>query len=98
MRQRDSVKPAPGTHSPMNTTLTTFDQLAQDLAKASKKQYLGTDARFEYTRAQKKKILEQRPSPSNYQTTIEWKGKGVSPKKTTWDSLIWHGHSSSVYH
>lgn len=82
----------------MNTTLTTFDQLAQELAKPTKKHYLGTDARFEYTREQKKKILEQRPSPSNYKTTLEWKGKDVSPKKTLWNDLIWRGHSSSVYH
>ncbi len=98
MKQRESIKPAPGTHSPMNTTFTTFDQLKTELSKPSKKHYLGTDARFEYTREQKKKITEQRPAPSNYQTTIEWKGKDVSPKKTIWSDLVWRGHSSSVYH
>lgn len=45
-KQRDAVKPAPGTHSPMNTTLTTFDQLAIELSKSTKRQYLGSDARF----------------------------------------------------
>ena len=44
--KRDLIKPAPGTHSPMNTTLTTFDQLSNEFAKPTKKHYLGTDAKF----------------------------------------------------
>jgi phosphopantetheine adenylyltransferase len=54
----------------MNTTLTTFDQLAVELSKPTKKNYFGSDARFEYTRQVKKKIEEKRPSPVNYLTTI----------------------------
>lgn len=96
--QRDAIKPAPGTHSPMNTTLNTFEQLSIEKEKPSKKNHFGLDSRFEYTREIKKKIIEKRPDPSSYQTAIEWKGKDVSPKKTTWTDLVWKGHSSSIYH
>lgn len=83
--KRDEVKPAPGTHSPMNTTLVTFDQLATEFKKSTKVNYMGKDAKFEYTRESKKKIVEKRPDPSSYKTMIEWKGKDVSPKKTSWN-------------
>jgi hypothetical protein len=96
--KRDEIKPAPGTHSPMNTTLTTFDQLATEFKKPTKVNYLGKDAKFEYTRENKKKIVEKRPDPSSYTTTMEWKGKDVSPKKTSWSELVWKGHSQSIYH
>lgn len=96
--KRDSVKPAPGTHSPMNTTLTTFDQLATEYTKPTKKHYLGTDAKFEYTRENKKKIVEKRPDPSSYTTTFEWRSKEISPKKTIWNDLVWKGSTHSVYH
>jgi len=33
-----------------------------------------------------------------YQTMIDWKGKEDSPKKQTWNDLVWKGHSHSVYH
>ena len=39
-------KPAPGTHSPMNTTLTTFDKLQKDFSKPYKVHVEGSDARF----------------------------------------------------
>jgi hypothetical protein len=96
--QRDSVKPASGTYSPMNVTLTTFDRLANETAKPTKKQYFGSDARFEYTRQNKKKIVEKRPDPSSYATTVDWKGKDVSPKKQLWTELVWRGQTHGVYH
>ena len=74
----------------MNTTLTTFEQLATELEKPCKQKLFGTDAKFEYTRESKKKSIEKRPAPSSYSTTIEWKGKDVSPKKTIWNDL---GHN-----
>lgn len=96
--KRDEVKPAPGTHSPMNTTLSTFDQLATEFKKPTKVHFLGTDAKFEYNRESKKKNIEKRPDPSSYTTTFEWKGKDVSPKKTSWNEMVWKGQSHSVYH
>lgn len=59
----------------MNTTLSTFDQLAVDNKKPSKKLYFGSDTRFEYTRPNKKKIVEKRPAPSEYNTLYEWRSK-----------------------
>lgn len=55
--QRESSRPAPGTHSPLNTTLNTFDQLSIEKDKSSKKNHFGLDARFEYTRPIKKKVF-----------------------------------------
>lgn len=96
--KKQLAKPAPGTHSPLNTTLETFDQLADEYKKPSKRHLFGTDAKFEYTRDSKKKIVEKRPAPSSYTTTFEWRGKDLSPKKDLWNEKIWKGHSSSVYH
>lgn len=96
--KRDSIKPAPGTHSPLNITLSTFERFEKEHEKPSKKHNFGLDARFEYTRPNKKKIIETRPAPSTYRTTMEWKGKDVSPKKQLWDTMIWKGRSTSVYH
>jgi len=96
--KRDSVKPAPGTHNPMNVTLDTFDKIEKNNKAESKVQHFGLDSKFEYTRAQKKKIVEKRPDPSSYRTTFEWKGKDISPKKTMWETNIYKGPSSSVYH
>ena len=73
----------------MNTTLSTFDQIAEELKKPSKKKCFGSDARFEYTRAQKKKIVEKRPAPSAYNTMTEWRSKEMSPKKTLWNDMVW---------
>jgi hypothetical protein len=42
--------PAPGTHSPMNMTISTFDRITIENSKPSKKQYFGSDAKFEYMR------------------------------------------------
>jgi hypothetical protein len=68
--KRDSVKPAPGTHSPMNVTLDTFEKLQKDLERPSKVHHFGLDSKFEYTRQQKKKVVEKRPDPSSYRTTL----------------------------
>jgi hypothetical protein len=98
LSQRNSAKPAPGTHSPMNMTLNTFERLEKEHERPSKIHHFGMDSRFDYTRPSKKKIVEKRPDPSSYKTTIEWKGKDVSPKKQLWDTMIWKGRSTSVYH
>ena len=98
LKKRDAIKPAPGTHSPMNTTLHTFDQLSKELDKSTKVKNFGGDARFEYTRENKKKIIETRPAPSSYRTLYDWKGKDVSPKKTIWNDQVWKGKSFSIYH
>ena len=54
----------------MNTTLGTFDQISEDHKKPDKRRHFGGDSRFEYTRTQKKKIVEKRPSPSAYNTML----------------------------
>lgn len=43
-------------------------------------------------------MIEKRPDPSSYATAFEWKGKDVSPKKTSWNDMVWKGQSQSVYH
>jgi len=55
--KRENIKPASGTYSPMNVTISTFDRLANEALKPNKKQLFGCDARFEYTRENKKKIV-----------------------------------------
>jgi hypothetical protein len=69
----------------MNTSLRTFDQLAIEMSNHSKKKCFGTDAKFEYTRENKKKIIEERPDPVAHSMLYEWKGKSVSPKKIQWN-------------
>jgi hypothetical protein len=41
----------------MNVTISTFDRLANESLKPNKKHLFGNDARFEYTRENKKKIV-----------------------------------------
>jgi len=53
--KRENIKPASGTYSPMNVTISTFDRLANEALKPNKKQLFGCDARFEYTRKIKRK-------------------------------------------
>lgn len=56
-QKRDSNIPAPGTYSPLNATFTTFEHLEKKQKKSKEKLVgFGTDARFEYTRPDKKKI------------------------------------------
>lgn len=45
----------------------------------------GTDARFQYTRPDKKKIKQKRPDPISYKTTYEWRVKKGSPKFKPWN-------------
>ena len=66
----------------MNLTFTTFDSIKHSPKKEKEVQKgFGTDAKFTYTRIDKKKIKEERPSPNSYNTIIPWKGKKESPTK-----------------
>jgi hypothetical protein len=82
----------------MSSSFITFDQLAVLYSKPSKRNFFGKDAKFEYTRDKKKVIVEKRPDPSVHSVVLEWKGKGVSPKKPILSELVTKGHSQSVYH
>jgi hypothetical protein len=82
----------------MNAGVRTFERFATEAAKPSKKKMFGCDARFEYTRENKKTVVEKRPDPSSYETIINWKGKNVSPKKQFWTEMVWKGQPLSVYH
>jgi hypothetical protein len=81
LRKRHSVEPAPGTHTPIPLGYTTFDRImTADLARKKRNDKssvhgFGLDSKFEYTRPSKKKIIETRPAPSNYNMVLEWKGK-----------------------
>lgn len=44
--KRDSKIPGPATHSPMNISIVTFDQLAIRFEQPTKKRCFGTDAKF----------------------------------------------------
>jgi hypothetical protein len=74
--KRKSVEPAPGTHTPIPAGYTTFDRImTADMAKRKKKDKsvfhgFGSDAKFEYTRPSKKKIIEERPAPCNYNMVL----------------------------
>ena len=63
-----------------------------------KKNYFGSDSRFEYTRPQKKKIKEIRPSPASYDLRMLWRGKNET-KKRDWSETIWKGtlSKSTIY-
>ena len=53
----------------MNATFTTFEHIEKKANKSNEKiKGFGTDARFEYTRPEKKKIVEKRPDPISYNT------------------------------
>lgn len=81
--KRRSVQPAPGTHTPIPVDCTTFDRIrtADEVQRKKKDKSVfngfGSDARFEYTRESKKKIMEERPAPCNYNLVLEWKGKNM---------------------
>lgn len=65
MKKRHSVEPAPGTHTPIPCDCITFDRIrtadeSRQRKKDDKKTVFngfGSDAKFEYTRASKKKII-----------------------------------------
>ena len=91
--------PGSSTYSPLDQSFRTFDHLNNSPKKSlEKKNCFGSDARFPYVRPPKKVIVEKRPDPISYTTTITWRGKKDSPKKRTWNECIWKGSSSSVYH
>ena len=46
LKKRDSVKPAPGSHNPMNMTLNTFETIQKLQEKPSKVHHFGLDAKF----------------------------------------------------
>lgn len=106
MLKRKSVEPAPGTHTPIPADCFTFDRIwtaeeAKRKKKSDKKSVFngfGSDSRFPYTRANKKKIIEQRPPPSAYNLVLEWKGKNMDIKKDNWIRSRSYGPSKSVYH
>ena len=67
---------------------------------ATKKPFHGfgsSDAKFIYGRTSKSKG-ETRPDPCNYNTMIEWKGKGLDAKKNNWVRCLSAGPSRTVYH
>jgi hypothetical protein len=58
----------------------------------------GSDAKFEYTRPSKKKIIEERPAPCAHNLVLEWKGKNMEVKSNNWIRSRSTGFSQSVYH
>lgn len=64
IQKRRSVEPAPGTHTPIPVEVNTFDRImtTQTLKRKKKGKEVfngfGSDAKFEYTRPAKKKIIE----------------------------------------
>lgn len=55
-----------------------------------------SDSKFDYQRDHKSKG-EQKPDPCNYNTMIEWKGKGQDAKKNNWVRCLSAGPSRRVY-
>ena len=83
----------------MNCTFATFDSISQSPKNKEKKvDYFGNDARFEYTRPDKKKIKEIRPSPNMYNTIMDWKGKKSPKNSKGWYDSVSKGFATlSVY-
>ena len=90
-------KPNPASYTPCQSSYNTFDSMSNSPKKEAKNGF-GSDARFPYIRPNKKKIIEKRPDPISYNTTIRWKGKKDSPKKKSWNESLWKGSQSSIYH
>ena len=55
-----------------------------------------SDSKFTYERPAKSKG-ESRPDPCNYNTMIEWKGKGLDAKKNNWVRCLSAGPNRSDY-
>lgn len=76
MKKRHSFEPAPGTHTPLPLGYNTFDRImTAEMINRKKKDKspfhgFGSDAKFEYTRPSKKKIIEQKPAPSCYNLAL----------------------------
>lgn len=74
--KRELIRPTAGTYSPLHQSYKTFDTTFHSSKKSlEKRNWFGSDSKFEYTRPVKKKIKEVRPSPASYNTGIAWKGK-----------------------
>ena len=83
----------------MNTTISTFDRISLS-PKNNKIKGFGTCERFDYSKVEKKKIKEVRPSPSTYNTIMQWRAKSLGPKFKPWDTTVWKGknyNTISVY-
>ena len=104
-----SVQPAPGTHTPIPLGYSTFDRIMTAdratrarTASSEKKTRVfhgfGSDAKFEYTRPNKKKILEKRPAPCDHEMVLEWKGKNMQLRGHNWIRARSVARSRSVYH
>ena len=104
LAKRRSVQPAPGTHTPIPLEYNTFERtFTADLLKRKKKEKqafngFGSDSKFEYTRPNKKKIIEVRPAPSAYEMVLEWKGKNMPLAGHNWIRSRSVNTSRSVYH
>ena len=78
MKKKRKV-PGPSTYRPISAG--TFDRKKLSFKYDRKKRSnslnkgFGVDAKFEYTRQNKKKIKEKRPAPTRYNITIDWKRK-----------------------
>lgn len=82
-------KPTANTYSPFNQSFRSFEltQRTIDLSpkkSIEKKNWFGSDSKFEYTRPSKKKIKEIRPSPASYSTIISWRSKGEKRNSKDW--------------
>lgn len=99
LQKRKSVEPAPGTHTPIPLGYNTFDRIMTAVLMKRKKKDkdvfhgFGSDAKFEYTRPSKKKIIEQRPTPSTYDLRLEWKGKNMDLRGNNWIRSRSYGRS-----
>jgi hypothetical protein len=76
----------------------TAEQLRRKKKDKSTFHGFGSDAKFEYTRPSKKKIIEQRPAPCAYSLGLEWKGKNMDLRGNNWIRSRSYGRSQSVYH
>lgn len=98
------MEPAPGTHTPIPLGYNTFDRIKSACETSRKRKDktvfngFGSDAKFEYTRPSKKKIVEVRPQPTAYNLVLEWKGKGMDLRGNNWIRARSQGRSQSVYH
>jgi hypothetical protein len=104
-RKRRLKEPDPGTYVPLAASFNSFDKILVDQNKRRKKvgnkkpsQGFGSsDSKFTYERI-KKGSKESRPDPCNYNTMIDWKGKGADSKKNNWVRCLSAGPTRSLYH
>ena len=109
-KKRLSVQPAPGTHTPIPLGYSTFARIMTADSAMKKRgdtksegkgrvfHGFGSDAKFEYTRPSKKKIVEKRPAPCDHEIMLEWKGKNMEMRGKNWIRARSVGRSRSVYH